>query len=81
MIFVSYDFCLYHRGNFCPLFWRGSFLAGNACKLHKEDNNKNTNTNRNFRNNFDNNLKDNFENINVAGLKIQLVCLSDKFKT
>ncbi|WP_141675016.1 M23 family metallopeptidase [Gilliamella sp. Bif1-4] len=24
MIFVSYDFCLYHRGNFCPLFWRGS---------------------------------------------------------
>ncbi|WP_141675049.1 polymorphic toxin type 50 domain-containing protein [Gilliamella sp. Bif1-4] len=26
MIFVSYDFCLYHRGNFCPLFWRGSSL-------------------------------------------------------
>ena len=24
MIFVSYDFCLYHRGDFCPLFWRGS---------------------------------------------------------
>jgi hypothetical protein len=35
MIFVSYDFCLYHRGNFCPLFWRGSGISIDAEKMKK----------------------------------------------
>ena len=33
MIFVSYDFCLYHRGDFCPLFWRGSGVDLNNADL------------------------------------------------
>ena len=34
MIFVSYDFCLYHRGDFCPLFWRGSTYGNNIEDLN-----------------------------------------------
>jgi hypothetical protein len=36
MIFVSYDFCLYHRGNFCPLFWRGSLSDSDYLEIEEK---------------------------------------------
>ena len=46
MIFVSYDFCLYHRGDFCPLFWRGSVYNHYNSRLKQKISllNKNNNT-------------------------------------